>query len=213
MKISARVRANRANAKRSSGPKSAEGKSRVAQNARRHGLAIPVELDPAFAPEIERLTLEIAGDDADNSRLQLARRIAEAQIDLVRIRKARQQFYENPNAQMMTPLEGVELTRVSFDVKRRFRVDDAAYYRRSRSAAAGSKEWVALISDTLAYRDVMNELIKWQPGSGGLPKFAEKGFAVLAPEMVRLDRYERRALSRRRRAIREFDELAPRGDV
>lgn len=51
---SVRHRANRANARRSTGPRSAAGKTRSARNALRHGLAIPIhemaELGPNLAP-------------------------------------------------------------------------------------------------------------------------------------------------------------------
>ena len=44
-----RIRANRANARSSSGPKSLAGKTRSARNAFRHGFNVPVALDPDLA--------------------------------------------------------------------------------------------------------------------------------------------------------------------
>jgi hypothetical protein len=41
----------------------------------------------------------------------------------------------------------------------------------------------------------------------GEPLSLEEGFEVLAAELAQFDRYERRALSRRNLAIREFDQL------
>ena len=81
-----RQRANRANAKSSTGPKTAAGKARAAQNAFRHGLNVPVLSDPLLAPEIEAMARRICGPDADAETLEWARRIAEAQIDLNRVR-------------------------------------------------------------------------------------------------------------------------------
>jgi hypothetical protein len=56
-----KILGNRANAKRSTGPRSAAGKIRAARNARRHGLAIPVWSQQEFAPDIESLARQIAG--------------------------------------------------------------------------------------------------------------------------------------------------------
>jgi hypothetical protein len=85
----ARADSNRRNARRSTGPKSAAGKAKVANNALRHGLAIPARLDPALNREIEGFAELIAGASASAFLLDCARRIAEAQIDLRRIRRVR----------------------------------------------------------------------------------------------------------------------------
>jgi hypothetical protein len=88
--------ANRCNARASTGPRTAAGKARAAQNARRHGLGAAAR-DPVHDHEVEALARriaghggnEIAGDRADDHCLALARRIAEAQVDLMRARRAR----------------------------------------------------------------------------------------------------------------------------
>jgi hypothetical protein len=84
-----RQRANRANAKSSTGPKTAAGKARAAQNAFRHGLNVPVLSDPLLAPEIEAMARRISGPYADGETVEWARRIAEAQFDLNRVRNSR----------------------------------------------------------------------------------------------------------------------------
>ena len=82
-------RANRANAKSSTGPKTAAGKARAAQNAFRHGLNVPVRSDPLLAAEIEAMARKISGPDGDAETMEGARRIAEAQFDLNRVRNRR----------------------------------------------------------------------------------------------------------------------------
>ena len=84
-------RANRANAKASTGPKTKAGKARSATNALRHGLAISVWSEPALAPQAEAIALRIAGPNAEAKALGWARRIAEAQVDLNRVRSLRRQ--------------------------------------------------------------------------------------------------------------------------
>ncbi len=89
MTSASQLRANRANARRSTGPKSKAGKSTAAGNSRRHDLSIPVTCDPERAAEIEAIAIEIAGVNATPLHLKRAHLIAEAQIDLLRIRQAR----------------------------------------------------------------------------------------------------------------------------
>jgi hypothetical protein len=52
-------------------------------------LSLSIIADPTLSAEAENLALEIAGKDANPEILEPARRIAEAQIDLLRIRQAR----------------------------------------------------------------------------------------------------------------------------
>jgi hypothetical protein len=82
-----KIRANRANARASTGPPTAPGKARVARNARRHGLAMPVETDATLARHVEQLAQRIAGPDPSPQIMAQARRVAEAQTDLVRTRQ------------------------------------------------------------------------------------------------------------------------------
>jgi hypothetical protein len=81
--------ANRANSKSSTGPKTATGKARSAQNAFRHGFNVPVLSDPLLASEIEGMAHRISSPDADAEAVERARRIAESQFDLNRVRGCR----------------------------------------------------------------------------------------------------------------------------
>jgi hypothetical protein len=92
----AKVRANRRNALRSTGPRSPAGKAIAARNSRRHGLTVPVLAEPSLAREavdlarmIERSEIDREADAAGH---MLACRIAEAMIDLKRVRLAKHPF-------------------------------------------------------------------------------------------------------------------------
>ena len=84
-----KIRANRANARASTGPKTTQGRIHSTRNALRHALSLPIYSDPALSEEVEALAREIAGLDANAEMQELARRVAEAQIDLRRVRIAR----------------------------------------------------------------------------------------------------------------------------
>jgi hypothetical protein len=93
MTSAAKIRANRRNALRSTGPRSLAGKAVAARNARRHGLTLPVLDEPALSREVVALARRIEISEmrraADAAGHALACRIAEAMIDLKRVRLAK----------------------------------------------------------------------------------------------------------------------------
>jgi len=60
-----KIRANRANAQASTGPKTERGRLRAARNALRHALSRPVYSDPIWSEEVEALAREIIGADTN----------------------------------------------------------------------------------------------------------------------------------------------------
>jgi hypothetical protein len=84
--------ANKSNARASTGPRSAAGKVRVGGNARRHGLSIPVLNDVGWSLQIDELARRIADGTTDPLALEQAKLVAEAQVDLMRIRAYRTRF-------------------------------------------------------------------------------------------------------------------------
>jgi hypothetical protein len=70
------------------GPKSAAGKAKSALNARRHGLNVSIGADRELVAQAEALAQWIAGANPSAELVTLARAIADAQIELVRVRQA-----------------------------------------------------------------------------------------------------------------------------
>jgi hypothetical protein len=138
MTTARQIHANRANARFSTGPMTKNGKSRVSRNALRHGMNVPVLAEFELSKQVENLAHKIAGPEPTDVTLDLARRVAEAQIEIHRIRKIRHEL----------------LARAEFETT---------------------------------------------PGN------AAAVLSVQTHLLMRLGRYERRAFSRRKFAIRAFD--------
>ena len=174
-----KLKANRANARTSTGPKTARGRSHAARNALRHALSLPVCSDPVWSEEVEALAREIIGTDANPEIQGLARRVAEAQIDLCRVRHARHQIFSQALADPDYESEAMLSKKAALAIRCLQRFDPSA-----------------------PMPDNMMEFLSSKPQ--GPYKFA----AILADkarQLLALDRYERRALSRRKFAIRAFD--------
>ena len=79
------IAANRANAKRSTGPRSAVGKLKSSRNAYRHGLSCPIWFDRVASAKVEALTRLLVGEGASGQQLAAAAEFVEAQLELLRI--------------------------------------------------------------------------------------------------------------------------------
>ena len=174
-----KIRANRANAQASTGAKTARGRSHAARNALRHALSLRVYSDPVLSEEVEALAREIIGTDANPERQELAHRIAEAQVDLRRVRHVRHQILSQA------------LSDPDYKSEALLRKKAALAIRILRRSDLGAP-----------MPDNVMEVLNSKPE--GPCKFA----TILADktrQLLALDRYERRALSRRKSALRAFD--------
>ena len=62
------LKANRENAKRSSGPKTAVGRWRSSRNALRHGLSLPLSADPAASMKARQIAQMLVPERADDAQ-------------------------------------------------------------------------------------------------------------------------------------------------
>ena len=65
------------------------------RNAFRHGLSVPLQLDPIISPKLDAIAQALAGEEANEDRLTSAADFARAQLRLLRIRAARMELIEN----------------------------------------------------------------------------------------------------------------------
>jgi hypothetical protein len=81
-----KIAANRANAKRSSGPKSRAGKARASQNAYRHGLAACMTMNADRVNAMDALAREIQASMRGQIDRAGALAIAQAELEVLRVR-------------------------------------------------------------------------------------------------------------------------------
>jgi hypothetical protein len=81
--------ANRANAQHSTGPKTAAGKLKASRNAFRHGLSLPLRRDGEISAKADAIARALAPEQASEAEQMAANEVAQAQLELVRIRAAR----------------------------------------------------------------------------------------------------------------------------
>src|SRR6516162_3117521 len=94
MTTTRKVQANRQNARASTGPKYAAGKARSSANARRHRLAFPIWSDPVLTANVVALAKYIAGVHPSPQLMAHAQEVADAQIEVVRVRRWRRDLMD-----------------------------------------------------------------------------------------------------------------------
>jgi hypothetical protein len=171
------ILANRRNARRSTGPRSGAGKKRASRNSYRHGLTAGVTSNTERARQIERLARKIAGNTTVGVALEWARAVAQAEFDLAQIRRVRVALISCAMA-----FDGIE-SSASFqslgEINRFFKGLDRGEL-------------------VLPERGEAPAMPRTEPA-----RTAEAVRRAL-PELVKLDRYERRAAGRRARAAHLF---------
>ena len=125
------VAANRRNAKKSTGPRSKTGREISRGNALRFGLAISIRADPAVHDDIEKLAKVLSLPVDTQDTCENARVAAEAQFDLLRIRRIRAWLFET--LYFGKPATSDSLTKLNDQLAKLERYERRAFSRRKRA--------------------------------------------------------------------------------
>ena len=164
--------ANRRNARKSTGPRSGAGKTRASRNAYRHGLTLSITSTAEYAKQLETLVRKIAGDK-DPVKLERARAIAQADLELTQVRRAKVALIERASAfgELDPPRPTVsQMIRLLNAFQRGRLIDPKPIDASATMPPQEPDRWAEAIRRVL-------------------------------PELCKLERYERRAAARRDRAV------------
>jgi hypothetical protein len=118
------IAANRSNSKRSTGPKTVVGRSKSSRNAFRHGLSRPMTPDSS---EVDSIALALA--EADVRRVGTAKQLAQAQLELLRVRGIRRDLMASLDVERCGPEDLKRLIaldryeRIALTKRRKARLD------------------------------------------------------------------------------------------
>ena len=217
-----RIAANRKNGRRSSGPRTKAGKIRASRNALQHGLAVISHGQSIPSGEIARLAKAICGDNSDPALLAQARVIAQNEMVLRAIREQQIAVIERlreptevaltkrDNRLKLAKARSKQARRAEKEITRRLHGVLEKYRDRLQGDPNHSPyDLVPLGLKVLLEEpdspeeeqralDLAREQIEQQQ------RDEHEAMQEAIPDLIRLERYERRAWSRQQRAVREF---------
>lgn len=208
----AKIEANRRNGRKSRGPRTAAGKLRSSRNALRHGLAAISRHNPECLPEIERIANALCKGDTDPLLFEQALIFAENDYILRCVRSEGLAAIERMRDPTATPF--TKPREALARAKARFRQAKRAYEQllaaKAKNAATNSKDRHPAPSPTnnMVTSNDLSEPVREPKPLAMRDEFDAMRLAL--PDLRRLERYERRAWSRRKRAIRDFIEITSR---
>jgi hypothetical protein len=204
----------------STGPRTKAGKARAACNALRHGLAAVHRRQRPSAEAVERLAIAICGDEADAELLAAARAIAENEFvrsaihqqKIVAIERLKDvtaiALRKGDNSFTLGKARFIEAWLAYREIQSLIPQVRAKYRDQISPPLADDPEIVPidikmlLEEPTEEEEERALELARKEISRQQRNEYQALEEAI--PDLVRLERYERRAWSRQQRAIREF---------
>jgi len=169
------------------------------QNALRHGLSGRLGKDPEQDQRVEALAQVIAGPEAGPSELHYARIAANATLQITRIRDLRASLME-PAAREREVFSWSFPKRVHW--QRRYR----SKWLTVGAIVKGALQNQDQDGRTVSASDLAPPLERFPPCPSG-PEANVEIFSRFIGQVLKLDGYERRQLSRRKAALRALDAL------
>lgn len=224
-----KIEANRRNGRKTRGPRTAAGKTVAGRNALRHGLAAITHCRSVPSAEIEQFAHALCGDESDPVIFAQAVKIAENEMVLRAIRVQQIAAIERLRKPHAAPFAGkistLDLAEARSHESRLAEREIAVQlpgllekYKHQMPPALKLDEkipeWIRDWDDSIPIRlkalldepdrldDQTIELARKQIEKQERDEYEALQAAV--QDLIRLERYERRAWSRQKRAIREF---------
>jgi hypothetical protein len=220
MSSQAQLAANRANAAKGRGPRTAAGKTRASRNALRHGLAAISRHNLAYFHEIGRIAMAYCEGDTDPLLFEQALIIGESDVILsclVGERLAAIERMRDPDAIPFSDSKAsLARARARFaQAKRAYAQLVKAKQAKAASTSDKGKASISAQKNKETNSTSTDNPAKSNAAATGSTRSVQEphppaqrdecdAMCRAAPDLRRLERYERRAASRRNRAIREF---------
>jgi hypothetical protein len=223
-----KIAANRQNSRKACGPRTAAGKSDASRNALRHGLAAMTHRQSAPSIEIEEFARALCGDDTDPALFAQAVKIAENETELRTIRARQVDVIERLREPYLVPFvkkdnslqlglgRYMEGWLAEWEMEARLPELLEKYKDQMLPLLEHDKNYPKCLRDIGDLYTILEEpdYIDEQTREQARKRIKNRELVeqrneyealdAAIDDLIRLDRYQRRAWSRQKQAIRQF---------